>query len=213
MKFGQPGKRGEYSKRLFEYAFRIKENEQAIDLPSTHGGDQVAEVRAQLQRGLMLTFLQHGQSRKGAKQDEERHFSINDTQVSYSIRPLTSFKHQSGYEELVNRKTGALVTKSLELPGTLFPGASVRHNKFNSDTKHEGTVAELLAAYFAIIGTLSLPINRGSAVLLIPEVTDLISFGESRFLATPNDYRECLIGGVGDAALATLFHAHDERGN
>lgn len=207
LKFGEPALAAEYLKRLFEYAFRIDDKENAIDLPSTHSGDQVAEVRAHLQRGLMLTFLQHGQSRKGASKDEERMYSINDVQVPISIRPLTSFKHQTGYKDLIDAKTGELLTKSVELPGTLFPGASVRHNKFSGQTKHEGTVAELLAAYFAMIGTLSLPINRGSAVLLIPEVTDLVDFAESRFLATPKSYRDCLITGVGDAALSTLFHA------
>ncbi len=201
LKFGEPENAAEYLKRVFESAFQIKQDENAIDLPSTYDEKQTELVRARLQRGLMLTFLQHGQSRKGAKKDEERTATIDDKQFSYSIRPLTSYKHQTGYKDLVVAKTGCLNSKSVELPGTLFPGAAVRHNKFNSHTKHEGTPVELLAAYFALIGTLSLPINRGSAVLLIPEVTDLVSFAENRECFTPKSYDDCLIGGVGDAVL------------
>ena len=134
------------------------------------------------------------------EKDDERSDTIDGKQFTYSIRPLTSFKHQSGFSELVDKKTGALKTKSLDIPGTLFPGAAVRHNKFGT-TKHEGTVAELLAAYFAMIGTISLPVNRGSAVLIIPEVKDLQAFSQNRKEITPKTYKDCLIGGVGDAVL------------
>ena len=199
LKFGKPENAEEYLQRIFDYAFQIKKGEDTIDLPSTYDGKQGSLVRARLQRGLMLTFLQHGQSRKGAKADVDRSVSMNDKQFNYSVRPLTSFKHQLGYRDLV-KKDGTLETKPRDIPGTLFPGAAVRHNKYGA-TKHEGSAAELLAAYFALIGTIPLPINRGSAVLLIPEVTDLEMFRIRRRQATPKDYNECLIGGMGDAVL------------
>jgi CRISPR-associated protein Cas8a1/Csx13 len=147
----------------------------------------------------MLTFLQHGQSRKGAKEDVEQSVEMDGKNHTYSVRSLTSYKHQSGYLDLV-RKDGTLETQPLDIPGTLFPGAAVRHNKFG-DTKHEGSPAELLAAYFALIGTISLPINRGSAVLMVPEVSDLVSFAARRREITPKSYQDCLIGGIGDAVL------------
>ena len=209
LQFGEAGNAREYLKRLFEFAFQIKESESLIDLPSTQNESQSQVVRARLQLGIMLTFLQHGQSRKGAKKDETKEFQIDNKPVSLTFRPLTSYKHQTGYEELTHEKRGTLHTKALDIPGTLCPGAAVRHNKFGN-TKHEGTAAELLAAYFAIIGTLPLPVNRGSAVLIVPEVTDLVSFGENRSLLTPTSYSECLIGGVGDAVLgvyARLRHS------
>lgn len=199
LQFGQPADAEEYLKRLFEYAFRIKQGEDTIDLPSTYSGVQNRMVRARLQLGLMLTFLQHGQTRKGAKADVEKSADIDGRQYTYSLRPLTSYKHQTGYRDLV-KKDGTLETKPLDIPGSLFPGAVVRHNKYG-DTKHEGTVAELLAAYFALIGTLSLPVNRGSAVLLIPEVKDLVTFAAKRQRVTPQSYHDCLIGGMGEAVL------------
>ena len=200
LRFGEAGNAREYLKRIFEFAFQIKENEGLIDLPSTQRQIQKQSVRARLQQGIMLTFLQHGQSRKGAKADVTKEVQIDNKPVSLTFRPLTSFKHQAGYEVLTNKKDGTLHTKALDIPGTLCPGAAVRHNKY-AVTKYEGTASELLAAYFALIGTLPLPINRGSAVLIVPEVTDLLSFGENRSFITPTSYAECLIGGTGDAVL------------
>ncbi|MEI7461841.1 MAG: type I-MYXAN CRISPR-associated Cas8a1/Cmx1 [Pirellula sp.] len=201
--FKEPQLAGEFMKRLFEFAFRIDKKEEVIDLPATYdiqsGQDRL--VRAQLQRGLMLTFLQHGQSRKTAKDDEERSIEIDGKPISYSVRPVYSYKHQTGYEDLVDPKKGTILNKAMELPGTLYPGAAVRHNKFNSHTKHEATATELIAAYFALIGTLALPVNRGSAVLLVPHVTDLIHFAANRNCITPGRYQDCLIGGTGDAVL------------
>lgn len=210
--FGKPELTGEFLKRLFEYAFRVNPHEECIDLPATYkGGGQDRAVAATLQRGLMLTFLQHGQSRKTAPTDVDRNYEIQDKQIPYSIRPVYSYKHQTGYREMVDGKKGTLANKPTELPGTLYPGAAVRHNKFNSQTKHEATVAELLAAYFAMIGTLALPVNRGSAVLLVPHVTDLVTFAKHRHYLTPATLPNCFIGGVGDAILGVYarLREHD----
>lgn len=201
LEFGNPENAGEYLKRLFEQAFQIETSDNVIDLPATYR-IQDRMVRAYLQRGLMLTFLQHGQSRTGAKSDTDKMFLDGDRQLPYTFRELTGYKHQNGFDDLVDKKTGSLTEKAIEIPGTLYPGASVRHNKFNSHTKHEGTTAELLAAYFALIGTIALPVNRGSAVLLVPEVIDLIEFAKKRWKMTPQNYQQCLIGGVGDAVLS-----------
>jgi CRISPR-associated protein Cas8a1/Csx13 len=209
IEFGKPELAGEFLKRLFEYAFRVNANEQAIDLPATYVSEkQDRLVRATLQRGLMLTFLQHGQSRKTAKDDDMRVQQIDGKDVPYSIRPVYSYKHQSGYMDLVDSKKGTVHHKSLELPGTLYPGAAVRHNKFSSHTKHEASVGELLCAYFALIGTLALPVNRGSAVLLVPHVIDLIHFARNRRSITPEDPRDCIIGGVGDAVLGVYVRQY-----
>jgi CRISPR-associated protein Cas8a1/Csx13 len=210
--FGKPQLAGEFLKRLFEFAFQTNKKEEAIDLPATYGdGGQLPEVRAQLQRGLMLTFLQHGQSRKTAAKDIERSYDVDGKQVTYSIRPVQSYKHQKGYLELVDIKTGMLTTEEHELPGTLYPGAAVRHNKFNSQTKHEATLAELLAAYFAMIGTLALPVNRGSAVLLVPHVNDLVTYSQNRLHFTPKTMQDCFVGGVGDAILGVYARVGKTR--
>jgi len=115
------------------------------------------------------------------------------------VRPLHSYKHQTGYLDLIDK--GRFSTRPVEMPGTLYPGAAVRHNAYSSRTKHEATTSQLLAALFAPIGTLAFSINRGSAVLLVPEVVDLQKFAHVRPLVTPKDERQSQIGSVGDAVL------------
>lgn len=198
-RFEDPEKVEDVFKPIFQTAFGL--SERTIDLPTTYLGKQQQSVRINLQRGLMLTFLQHGKTRTGENKDSELNIEIDGKPFQFSTRCLDWYKHQDGYQDLVDNKKGTLLQKSAELPGTLYPGAAVRHNGFAGQTKYEGNVSQLLAAYFAPIGTLALPINRGSAVLLVPDVQDLLLFANHRRKITPLSYRDCLIGGSGDAVL------------
>ncbi|MEX1026729.1 MAG: type I-MYXAN CRISPR-associated Cas8a1/Cmx1 [Candidatus Paceibacterota bacterium] len=198
-RFPDPQTVDDYFKPIFHAAFDL--NKRTIDLPPTHSGMQTTEVRVNLQRGLLLTFLQHGKTRRGDKKDTEQSIEIDGNPFQFSTRYLDWYKHQDGFKDLVDKKKRTLSRKPQELPGTLYPGAAVRHNGFAGQTKYEGNVAQLLAAYFAPIGTLALPINRGSAVLLVPEVHDLLLFADNRQKITPKSYRDCFIGGGSDAVL------------
>ncbi|TWU43854.1 CRISPR-associated protein Cas8a1/Csx13 [Novipirellula aureliae] len=198
-RFADPEKVEDVFKPIFQAAFGLCER--TIDLQTTYLGKQQQSVRVNLQRGLMLTFLQHGKTRTGEKKDSELNIEIDGKSFQFSTRCLDWYKHQDGYQDLIDKKKGTLSQKSAELPGTLYPGAAVRHNGFAGQTKYEGSVSQLLAAYFAPIGTLALPINRGSAVLLVPDVQDLLLFADNRRKITPSSYRDCLIGGSGDAVL------------
>ena len=197
--FADPEKVEDVFKPIFRIAFGL--NERTIDLPTTYIGKQPQSVRINLQRGLLLTFLQHGKTRAGGKSDVTKSIPIEDNQFELTFREIDWYKHQDGYQDLVDKKSGTLSKKTAELPGTLYPGAAVRHNGFAGQTKYEGSVPQLLAAYFAPIGTLALPINRGSAVLLVPDVQDLQLFAVNRRKITPQSYRDCLIGSSGDAVL------------
>ena len=188
-------------KPIFRLAFGLAIGDRVIDLPSTYVATQSTAVRVTLQRGLLLTFLQHGKTRKGDKKDSEKNIEVDGKTFQFTMRCLDWYKHQDGYLDLIEKKTNTLSVKSQELPGTLYPGAAVRHNGFAGQTKYEASVAQLLAAYFAPIGTLALPINRGSAVLLVPDVQDLLQFAEKRSRITPKQYSDCFIGGSGDAVL------------
>jgi CRISPR-associated protein Cas8a1/Csx13 len=210
IRFPKPDAVIEVLQPIFEYAFRI-DAEEMIDLPSIFPSNNTDPVyRSQLQRGLLLTFLQHGKSRNGAKADVEKR-TADDKQRAYSYRPIYSYKHQRGYEDLIDTRTGGLTEKIGELPGTLYPGAAVRHNAYAGYTKQEATAAQLLAGYFSAIGTLSLPINRGSAVLLVPEPTDLKVFANYRAKITPKDALSCCIGGTGDAVMQVYARMRSEE--
>ena len=59
LEFGEPTAAAEFLKRLFAIAFQVKDN--LIYLPGQYGGRTIPfEVRAMIQQGLTLTFLQHG---------------------------------------------------------------------------------------------------------------------------------------------------------
>ncbi len=182
---------------IFRYAFGL--DGRVIDLRPIVAPTR--SIRLQIQRGLMLTFLQHGKSRKGAKSDQTITEEIDGKPYEFSYRPLDAYKHQQGFADIIDAKTGGLSRLVGELPGTLYPGAAVRHNAFAGQTKNEAGMAALLAAHFAPIGTLALSLNRGSAVLLVPDVTDLIQFAKQRRRITPSDYRQTLVGGAADAVL------------
>lgn len=210
-RFDDSGAVEEVFKPIFQLAFGLAIGERVIDMPSTYDATQQMAVRVTLQRGLLLTYLQHGKTRKGDKKDSEKNIEVDGKSFQFSMRCLDWYKHQDGYLDLIEKKSGALSTKSKELPGTLYPGAAVRHNGFAGQTKFEATVAQLLAAYFAPIGTLALPINRGSAVLLVPDVQDLLQFANKRSLITPKKYRDCFIGGSGDAVLQLYARLRGEH--
>jgi CRISPR-associated protein Cas8a1/Csx13 len=59
----------------------------------------------------------------------------------------------------------------------------------------------MLPLYFALVGCLALPVNRGVAALLVPDVTDLTEFVYDRPLMTPTTATECQIASAADAAL------------
>jgi CRISPR-associated protein Cas8a1/Csx13 len=59
----------------------------------------------------------------------------------------------------------------------------------------------MLPLYFAMVGCLALPVNRGVAVLLVPEVDNLLSFAIERPLMTPTKAQEAQVANAADAAL------------
>jgi len=91
------------------------------------------------------------------------------------------------------------------------PGAVVRHQAFTSSTRIEEDAAHVLALYFALVGCLALPVNRGCGVLLVPEVRDLEQFVFVRPLMTPTTVRDCQITSPGDAALQAQVRLRAKR--
>ena len=73
---------------------------------------------------------------------------------------------------------------------------------FTGDTGIEDPPERMLPLYFALVGCLALPVNRGVAVLLVPDVTDLTEFLYDRPAMTPTTATECQIAGAADAAFS-----------
>jgi CRISPR-associated protein Cas8a1/Csx13 len=77
----------------------------------------------------------------------------------------------------------------------------VRHVAFTTDTVAEDPPQRMLPLYFAIVGCLSLPVNRGVAALLVPDVTNLTEFVYDRPAMTPTTATDCQIANAADAAF------------
>lgn len=198
--FGQPDQAEDYLRKLFNLAFRIKYG--LIDLPGQYELAPSREVRAELQTGLLLTFLQHGRVRTLEKETVTFSFDPEGegtATIQTQYRACSWYKHQSGFKDLVRK--GNLTSRNVEVIGPLNPGAIVRHIAYTGPTKIEGEVRHVLPLYFALVGCLALPVNRGVGVLLVPDVQDLLNFVQVRPWLTPRTSRDCRITSPGDAAL------------
>ena len=115
-------------------------------------------------------------------------------------RQCTGFKHQEGWQEFVDTK-GQLTIGAMRIDGPISPGTVVRHVAFTGDTAAADPPERMLPLYFALVGCLALPVNRGVAVLLVPEVENLLDFAVARPLMTPTTAREAQVANAADAAF------------
>lgn len=204
LRFGAPDKAGEYLQKLFHFAFQIT-SDGLIYLPGQHGDIQPSlAVLADLQAGLLLTFLQHGGTRDLAKDETTVLYDPGDVDDVHALpvtyKKCSSYKHQSLWKELVDTK-GRLRQSPVDLDGPVYPGAVVRHQAWGDVTKLKDPPERALPLYFAMVGCLALAVNRGVGVLLIPEVENLRDFLDVRPLITPRNARQTLVAGAADAAL------------
>lgn len=202
--WSEPSAAGEYLKRLFAFGFGIKGG--LIDLPGTYDLELSTPVRVELQLGLTLTFLQFGPHRKLADEQAIQLDPDGDGVFSLVVRKrvCSRYLHQDFCKKLT-LKNGSLTTKPVEQPSAFSPGTVVRHNAFGSQTRIDVDAPTAICAAFAIVGCLSIAINRGMGVLVIPEVVDLAAFAKSRARMTPKFLADCRTSGLSEAALQTLL--------
>ncbi len=202
LRFGESEGAGTFLRKLFEFAFDIRDDG-LIWLPGQYQSEPPTAALADLQAGLTLTFLQHGLVRALAKEvttvgyDPEGD-GVPGVMVEY--KKCSAFKHQKGWEQLVDKK-GRLVSGTIRVDGPVSPGAVVRHVAYNSSTGAEDPPERMLPLYFALVGCLALPVNRGVAALLVPDVTDLTEFVDDRPAMTPTSASDCQIASAADAAF------------
>jgi CRISPR-associated protein Cas8a1/Csx13 len=210
LRFDKPENAEQYLKKLFAFAFGIHKNG-LIELPGQHSSEPATPVLADLQSGLTLTFLQHGRVRQLAKEASTVSYDPEGEGIPGVIvqfRKCSGFKHQAGWEELVERN-GRLKTGTLKVDGPISPGTVVRHVAFTADTAAEDPPERMLPLYFALVGCLALPVNRGVAVLLVPDVDNLLDFVYDRPAMTPGSAAECQIAGAADAAFQAQIRVRD----
>lgn len=210
LKFGKPEKAGEYLKKLFEYAFQLTKSG-LIYLPGQHQNAPSDAILADLQAGFTLTFLQHGRVRSLAKEQTTVSYDLSGDGVpsmTVEYKKCSRYKHQDGWEELVDKK-GCLVRGTIKVDGPISPGTVIRHVAFTGDTGVEDPPERMLPLYFALVGCLSLPVNRGVAALIVPDVEDLTEFIYDRPSMTPSTATDCQIANAADAGFRAQVRVRD----
>jgi CRISPR-associated protein Cas8a1/Csx13 len=236
--FGKPEKAGDYLKNLFAFAFQVQNG--LIYLPGQYGDVSPSIiVLAAIQHGIQNTFLQHGPTCGSREGERTVTVEINDTSMSVTHDVFTSYKHQGWFwldrdekskekDPLTGKKIktgrrvknhqdfpavgedGTLSGSSHEIDNKVFPGGMVRHDRFDQSAARE-TDAGLICLHFALIGCVTLSINRVTAVLLVPEVQDLLDFSALRKFLTPQTAQDCRIAGAADAALQAQVRLRARR--
>jgi CRISPR-associated protein Cas8a1/Csx13 len=209
LQFGKPENAGQYLKKLFAFAFGIRKDG-LIELPGQHSAEPATPALADLQSGLTLTFLQHGRVRKLAEPSAISYDPEGEgvPGVVVQFRKCSGFKHQAGWEEFIDR-SGQLTAGVIKVDGPISPGAAIRHVAFTADSAVEDPPERMLPLYFALVGCLALPVNRGVAVLLAPDVENLLDFVYDRPAMTPRTATQCQIAGAADAAFQAQIRLRD----
>ena len=206
LKFGTPETAKEYLKRLFEFAFQIRDG--LIYLPGQYTDPPPSlAVRAELQTALSRTLLQA--TKKNVRYDPSTPYFIDPDgsgvgTIQIAYQRCLGFDHQKEWNTFVEKRTGRLLDepKGTTVSGYL-PGAIVRHSApgFGSVSSFEESVERLLCAVFGFVGCLALNLPGPQGLLLIPEAANLTEFCFDRPLLTPGTVAEIKVGGAGDAVL------------
>jgi CRISPR-associated protein Cas8a1/Csx13 len=206
LRFGKPELAGEYLQKLFAFAFQITDSG-LIYLPGQHDTKPADAILADLQAGFTLTFLQHGRVRGLAKEPTVANYDLGtDAPLTVEYKKCSYYKHQCGWEELTD-KHGCLVAGVVKVDGPISPGTVIRHVQYTSDTGAEDPIERMLPLYFALVGCLSLSVNRGVAALIVPGVEDLNEFSRDRPAMTPTTATDCQIANAADAAFRAQVRA------
>lgn len=212
LRFGTPENASKFLEKLFAFAFHIRDDG-LIALPGQYQTEATAAVLADLQSGFTLTFLQHGRVRALAKESTAATYDTDGEGtggITVEYRKCSWFKHQEGWKELVDKK-GRIKTGTIKVDGPISPGTVVRHVAYTADTGAEDPPERMLPLYFAIVGCLPLPVNRGVGVLIVPEVVDLTQFVIDRPSMTPTTAAECQIANAADAVFRSQVRVRNNH--
>ena len=210
LRFGKPQDAVKYLKVLFGFSFQLTSSG-LIYLPGQHDTQPSDAILADLQAGFTLTFLQHGKVRELAKQATVTQYDLGaSTPLTVEYRKCSHYKHQMLWENLVD-KHGCLSSEVVKVDGPISPGTVIRHVAYTGNTGVEEPVSRMLPLCFAMVGCLSLPVNRGVAAIIVPGVENIDDFCIDRPAMTPNTASECQIASAADAAFRVQVRARRNR--
>lgn len=207
--FGKPECAGEYFKRLFEFAFQLKDG--LIYLPGQYPDPPPSiAVRAEMQTALTRALLQG--AKKNIALDRPIPFSVDPNgdgagTVEIEFQRCTAYLHQQLWPAFIDEASKTLLnapkrrigTKNVNF-GSLYPGAIKRHDVLNESELSE-TTHRMLCCIFFLVGCASARMTKsGDGILLVPEVSNLEDFVIDRPAMTPLTVSEVRVGSAADAA-------------
>lgn len=196
---------------LFNRSFLIDPN--GLITFSAHTVHPMGDIeRLQLHQSILNTFLQHGKTRKLGKNPITLNFNIDDKQITRQLRPATFYRHQEAAKLLF--KNGNNLQSAVDLAGWLFPGGTVRHVGYTTQTKLTEKPGNFLCLLYAPVASLYYRLihlgpdgkydKRSNTALVLPHITDMEAYSRCyrRYLSSPVE-RMCA-DGLRDAGLMAL---------
>lgn len=211
LKFGEPANASEYLRKLFEFAFQLRDG--MIYLPGQYSSPPPSlAVRAELQTALTRTILQGAKKNIGLLPSTEYQVDPDGDggpQIQIEYQQCEWYLHQRVWKVLVDVETGELLETPLKRDvdggkvnyGSLFPGAIKRHDALN-ESEFEEPSKRLLCVTFFLVGAVFLrQTTSNDGVLVVPEPIDLLEFVFDRLTMTPHTVSEARVAGLSDAAF------------
>ncbi len=211
LRFGKPENARDYLKRLFAFAFQVKDG--VVFLPGQYRDPPPSlAVRAELQTALVRTFLQGAKKNIGLGPKSPYFVDPEGGGtgiIEIEYQTCSWYVHQQAWKAFVDDKTSMLkpvpkgkIAGSKELNfGSLYPGAIKRHDTFNESELTE-SIEGLLATVFFLVGSSTAKLSHsGDGVLLVPEIVNLLEFCTDRPMMTPTTVGEVRVAGSADAAF------------
>jgi len=169
----------------------------ALGDPLEHPGQAVV-----LHKALLDTFLQHPQSTgRAAKALMSTVVDVDGIPMTMSYLPLRWYAHQRAAFD---------PSKVFRVAGWVYPGGVVRHRQAEAETSITDEPPRALALLYAPIGALFFQVHRQAAgvrpryCLLLPDVRDLLGYGEARQLFLRQGVSKLQVAGPADAAARVL---------
>ena len=158
-----------------------------------------------IHKGITGTLLQHNKFFQSSGKSslpvtvEGKEFTVNYKQAA-------SYAHQHFAKHLCN-KQGQLSNQPIGIKSWLYPGATVRHNAFESKTRFFETRERALALVFAPVACLYFRLRsrllpkQAQYALVIPEVLDIADYTTKRKSLTSLGYKHFSAASGGDTGL------------
>ena len=169
-------------------------------LPAVHRGAAKDSYPDRLleNSGILSTFLQHSRSQPKTRPPTRQTIELEEAR-SIELRfvePKTTLKYVSSFSRELFGRTGNFKSR-VDLAQFIMPGGTARHGGEKSWT---GSAVRAIPLFFAPIGCFFLRAQEFSWVVVVPDVSDLVTFARVRPFVSLG-WRDAEVRSLEDAGL------------